>query len=83
MTNDLLKITPEEIEAMNAAFTEVQNKEHWKYPIDCTLDACDDTKQQLISDAVIFYAGCVPDFERLPNGKVRVTAIGYYNAVGA
>ena len=83
MAKDLIDSTPEEVQTMDAAFKEIQNKEHWKMPIDHILDSCDDAKQKLITNAVIFYAGCVPNFKRLPNGKVRVTAVGYYNAVGA
>lgn len=74
--------TDAEVAAMDVAFKKVQNKEHWKFPIDKTLELSAD-EQRLTEDAIIFYTGSVPTFQKLPNGKTRVRAVGYYNAVGA
>jgi len=70
-----------------AAFDLVSNKENWKAPIDAYV-WLDDEQVTLVTEAVVFFAGCVPEFEnmlRRKEGKVRyrVTAIGYYEAVGA
>ncbi len=52
-------------------------------PIDATVESLNDVQKSLLTDAIIFYAGCAPTFHNLPNGNVRITAVGYYEAVGA
>ena len=62
------------------AFRVVQNPDHWKGPIDAVIhkDAMDVTNA-----ALIFFAGCVPEFIQAGPGRVRCVAIGYFAAVGA
>jgi hypothetical protein len=68
------------------AFDAVADKANWKNPIDAVVDAY---TRELVREAVIFFAGCVPSFEPLTGtttggiGRYRVKAVGYYNAVGA
>lgn len=73
--------TDEYVEKMREAFRSVQDKENWKYPVDAVVPGDSDTR--LISDAVVFFTGSLPELIPLPDGKIRVTAIGYYNAVGS
>jgi hypothetical protein len=79
---DLLKISDAEKQALSDVFDKVANKENWKMPIDATV-ALTDAEIAILTDAVIFYAGCVPSVTKLGNGRYRVQAEGYYNAVGA
>lgn len=64
-------------------FDLVADASNWKNPIDCTLPGivakCD---REAIAAAVVFYAGCSPEFTGTKQG-LRVTAPGYYKAVGA
>lgn len=70
---------------LRVAFELVENREHWKNPIDRTVPI-----QQveavggipMITEAVRFFAGCIPSFDRVPAGY-RIQASGYYAAVGA
>lgn len=56
---------------------------NWKNPIDCVLPGIVSKHDRaLIAAAVIFYAGCQATFTGTPKG-LRVTADGYYKAVGA
>ena len=59
----------------------VLNKKNWKYPINAIIPK--DSDMGLFTEAIINQCGCCPDFKILENGKIRVTAIGYYVAVGA
>jgi hypothetical protein len=69
---------------MHAAFTFVQDKKHWKNPIDITLDPLDESQIELVTDAVIHYTGSCPHFVlNKSTGKMRITAVGYYVAIGA
>jgi len=70
-----------ENEILTNAFELVKPKPNWKYDINTILPKGTDIR--LIEDAIIYFCGCGADFETLPNGKIRVTAIGYYMAVGA
>jgi hypothetical protein len=74
--------TDAEVEAMSKAFDLVKDGEHWKNPIDKTLELTDE-QRRITEDAIIFYAGCVPTITKVAGGKYRVRAVGYYNAVGA
>lgn len=71
-----------------AAFDIVSNKENWKCPIDAHVRLTDD-EIAMVTEAVIFFAGCTPEIERKSRKaedgtiKYRVTAIGYYEAIGA
>ncbi len=68
-------------EQLHAAFTSVQNKKGWKYPVNAVVEA--DVDQELLTEAIIHFTGSVPEFIPLPNGKIRVKAVGYYIAIGA
>jgi hypothetical protein len=67
-------------------FSMVQDPTNWKNPIDALIDpevlmAMGATKTDLVK-AITFYTGSIPTITR--NGKMlRVTAIGYYMAVGS
>lgn len=63
------------------AFNKVCNKDNWKLPIDAMIER---SEEEIIREAVIYFTGCEPSFQHVPgSGKSRVTAVGYYNAVGA
>ena len=66
---------------LDDAFELVRPKPNWKYNINKVLPK--DTDIKLIEEAIIYRCGCCADFETLKNGKIRVTAVGYYIAVGA
>jgi len=66
-------------EELQAAFTKVQDKEHWKNPINAVVDASENL--HLIREAVIHFTATVPTFDILKvteeGTKVAVRAIGY------
>lgn len=64
------------------AFDLVADAANWKNPIDKTLRVSDETRV-LIERAVTFFAGCHARFQKLGENHYRVTARGYYLAVGA
>lgn len=69
-------------------FDLVADKANWKKPIDAMVDAPSGKEdrelfKKLISQAVIFYAGCVPLIVDLGDKQIGVKAVGYYEAVGA
>lgn len=66
-----------------AEFAKVEPKDNWKDPIDTTIATPTAEEQAAITDAVIYFCGCVPEFYPTKDGKTRVIAEGYYNAVGA
>lgn len=68
---------------LHDAFDSVKNAEHWKNPIDKVVPYLTPKERALIHAAVIFFAGCEPKFEVLSTRKHRVTAVGYFAAVGA
>lgn len=74
-------------EDLKDAFNRVCNKKNWKLSVNSTIDFKDLDELDLIREAVIHYTGSVPRFNvyELKNGKkrVRVNAVGYYNAIGA
>lgn len=66
-------------------FESVQNRENWKYAIDADVVADSERALTGLREAVIFFTGSVPSFEKLQgvtNGY-RVQAAGYYVAIGA
>lgn len=75
---------------LSTAFDIVAPKDHWKNPIDATIEV-DFNTADLIREAVVFFTGSVPTFEVIETvkdrgdgkGKYRVTAAGYYNTIGA
>lgn len=62
------------------AFKLVADKTNWKNPIDTIVPKNSDT--DLISEAVTFFTGSVPDFVTTKKG-IRVTADGYYLSIGS
>ena len=74
-------------EELHSAFDRVKNKEHWKLPIQCSIDYKDQEDINLITEAVVHFTGSVPQFDvyQLKSGKkrVRIFAVGYYYAIGA
>lgn len=89
MTNSNANINPEtgtkySRAELKAAFDAVCDKSNWKMPIDSTIDKSD---EDVTREAVIFFAGCAPSFSiatRSGRGRrLRVRAVGYYQAVGA
>jgi hypothetical protein len=75
---------------ISALFNLVADKAHWKNPIDARVELTFD-EADLLREVVIFYTGSVPTLEVLEptanrtDGKslYRVTADGYYVAIGA
>lgn len=78
------------------AFKRVENPHHWKNRIDATIDATSDEELLMIREAVIFFTGSVPTFERVGSivvpgvigfsvmgARVRVRAAGYFATCGA
>lgn len=73
--------TPYSREQLLAAFNTVCNKDNWKMPIDATIEEHD---SDIIEEAIIFFAGCKPKFEPIHGtDRLRVRAVGYYEAVGS
>jgi hypothetical protein len=63
------------------AFELVRPAGDWKLEIDATAPA--GTDRELVTTAVIFFTGSVPDYEANEDGSFRVVADGYYIAVGS
>lgn len=57
-----------------------QLMDNWKMPIDST---CKKDDVDMVREAIIFFTGSVPYFSDLDGDRVNVTALGYYNAIGA
>lgn len=72
-------------------FDFVAPQDNWKNPIDCVRDILLSTEKEKrflagIHCAVIWYTGSVPEIrpnDERHNGRVRITAAGYYAAIGA
>lgn len=69
-----------------AAFAAVEPAGNWKLPIDATLAPA--RVRELgglyaLREAVVFFAGCLPEIDEVHGGALRVRAAGYYAAVGA
>jgi len=82
MTNTMTKETGTKYSRaeLKAAFELVEDKTNWKNPINKVVGA--DANLDMIREAVIFFAGCVPTYT-LEGTSYRVKAVGYYVAVGA
>lgn len=64
-------------EELEAAFKKVASEKHWKEPIDAVIDA----DQKEVTDAAIaHFAYGFAQFIEFPDGRVRVTAPGYWGA---
>lgn len=63
-------------------FNLVCDLKDWRAPIDAVVDLPSEEPAAFLNnlrEAVIHYTATVPDFQGLPEGKVRVTATGYRN----
>ena len=67
---------------LKEAFEKVQNKDHWKNPIDAVIPK---QAMDITADAIHFFTGTQAFFssnrltlKEVQDGCVRVTAIGYY-----
>lgn len=68
---------------LSEAFKLVADKSNWKNRIDALVVLTED-QMHLVHDAVIFFTGSVPHFQPLQiRNNYRVTAAGYYSAIGA
>lgn len=74
-------------EELQEGFNRVCNKTNWKLPIMTNIEFKDEDDINLLTNAIIHFTGSVPHFYvyELKNGKkrVKVNAVGYYNAIGA
>ncbi len=73
---------------LSKAFDQVKNPTNWKMPVDARIPLVSDFDLLLVREAVIFFTGSVPEITPVllckPRAMVyRVTAAGYYVAVGA
>lgn len=75
---------------LSAAFQKVQNRRNWKDRVNAVITIENDEEIRLITQAVIHFTGSVPSFTEVDtpwrkDGKQRyhVTAVGYYEAIGA
>ncbi len=68
---------------LSAAFDLVADPTNWKNRIDAVILTTDVAELALISEAVTFFAGCVPTFTNVACNRTHVRAKGYYAAVGA
>ena len=68
------------ISELREAFQKVQDKKHWKNPIN---NVCRTEDKAKVAGAIAFFTGSIAEFEDLSNGWSAVRAEGYYNAIGA
>ena len=64
---------------LRTAFDKVKNKNNWKKPINRWIKESD---LFVTEDAVIHYTGSVVNVVDEKEGKVKIHAEGYYNAIG-
>ena len=73
-----MKYTREELKA---AFDAVESPKGWKFPINATIESKD---IDVTVEAISYFAGSPTNVGKiLKNGKVKITAPGYYKCVGA
>jgi hypothetical protein len=74
---------------LRAVFNLVADKNNWKNPIDSTVVLGGDLTKALVHEAIVFFTGSVPTFRKISDASAaykswyRVTAPGYYSAVGS
>ena len=71
-------MTDAELEQLTKTFELVENKTHWKDPIDTVIDAAN-VSIKAVYDAVVHFTGTVPTFTHQGNTLFQVTADGYRN----
>jgi hypothetical protein len=64
-------------------FAMVEDPNNWKNAIDKVVVIQTDVQMALIREAVVFFTGSVPQFTAMGRFRYRVTAAGYYQAIGA
>ena len=67
---------------MTKAFNKVCDQENWKMPVDAVVELTGPEVEEM-REAIIHFTGSVPAFAMLADGRCRVTAVGYYTAIGA
>jgi hypothetical protein len=70
-------------EQMNVAFNKVADPKNWKNRVNRIVTVADDAERDLIAQSVIHFTGSVAEFVEIGDNKYRVTADGYYAAIGA
>lgn len=73
---------------LSDAFDSVKPPNNWKMPIDSCFQTSKDADKSArevsaVREAVIFFAGCVPEIRHIGNFSFSCKAVGYYMAVGA
>lgn len=63
-------------EQLDTAFSAVQDDEHWKNPIDAFIK---ESARDITDVAIQHFTATLPNFQRMGNGWLRVTATGYRN----
>jgi hypothetical protein len=63
---------------MSQCFDNVKNAENWKDPINKTIANPGMQNLMCLAEAIVHFTGSFAHIKLLPNGKVRVTAPGYY-----
>lgn len=71
------------VRELRGAFERVEPPENWKNPIDADIVLADERDLALIVSAVLFMTGSHAAIEALGCRRFRVTAAGYYVAIGA
>ena len=65
---------------LKAAFDMVANPENWKLEVRGTIPA---PAWDVVREAVVFFTGSVPSYTVREDGRLDVTALGYYAIIGA
>lgn len=68
---------------LHDAFTLIQNKDHWKGPIDVRFKQITGEHVKLFQAAVGYFTGGGCTVQDMPDGSVRITARGYWHHIGA
>lgn len=66
-----------------AMFALVENRRHWKGPIQARVARDTPELRAALHDAIVHFTASVPDFTPNADGSMIVTAAGYYATVGA
>lgn len=64
-------------------FHMVEPRDNWKSPIDAVVYIWDDRTLAALEYAITFFTGSVATVERLGSHHYRISAAGYYAAIGA
>jgi hypothetical protein len=61
----------------------LQEGKNWKFPILKVLENPTDDECEMIAESINYNAGGGARFTALGDGKIKVSAPGYYNTIGA